>query len=283
MWRLAATVTGVVVAAWALASISEFGGDGEAAGPNTRIGPVELFTKLHNQQALMAYCSHIGRVRKQKVVPCGPGAAHPCCTQKELEMEKMRSGTTTNFDWADPTSWSGTKGAAAQHLAHKAAMGGAASPAQEWQPAQQYTAQAAQAPPMQYAQAPAYGQQQPQLYWAHLLPGQYGVPEQGVPQAAPQQMYQPAPQPGYGGYVSPLMGPSSGAAPEYGGQYAQAPQQMYQPAPQYQQPPPQQQGYAPAQVGFPLQQRQMYGGAQMYGAPGVQSPTQPPQFQYPKI
>ena len=41
----------------------------------------------------------------------------------------MQNTGSTNFDWSDPTSWSGSKGAAAQHIAHKAAMGGMSSPA----------------------------------------------------------------------------------------------------------------------------------------------------------
>jgi hypothetical protein len=36
------------------------------------------------------YCAHIGRVRKQKVSPCGPGAPHPCCTERQLQVEKMQ-------------------------------------------------------------------------------------------------------------------------------------------------------------------------------------------------
>lgn len=66
------------------------GVDDEPTGVDNRMGPVELFTKLHSAQALAAFCAHIGRVKKQPVVPCGAGAAHPCCTKKELQMEKMR-------------------------------------------------------------------------------------------------------------------------------------------------------------------------------------------------
>eukprot|EP00283_Hemiselmis_rufescens_P008462 CAMPEP_0173432438 /NCGR_PEP_ID=MMETSP1357-20121228/10235_1 /TAXON_ID=77926 /ORGANISM="Hemiselmis rufescens, Strain PCC563" /LENGTH=255 /DNA_ID=CAMNT_0014397029 /DNA_START=65 /DNA_END=829 /DNA_ORIENTATION=- len=248
--RMAPAVTSVLVACallLAAVALTTQGGGGEEVSPvDDRMGPVELFEKLHSAAALAAFCKHIGKVRKQAISPCGAGAAHPCCTAKQLAMEKMRAGTTANFDWSSPSSWSGQKGAAAQHIAHKAAAGGGMM--QGWQtaaPQQQQAPMYQQPPPPQYAQQPQGGYPAPpqqQQYWAHLLPGQGGVPEGGA--APPQQMYQGAPPQQYappqqGPYpVSQNWGPSTGGAPP---QYAQ-------------QAPPQQGGYAPPQQ-------------QMYSAP----------------
>ena len=155
-----------------------------------------VFTMLHNAAALAAFCKHIGKVRKSPVSPCPPGATHPCCTQRQLQMAKMQGSTPTNFNWADPSSWSGAKGTAAAHLSHKAstsAMAGMSAPgaATEWQstapapqpptmqqpPPQQamYQQPMYQQPPQQ--QQPMYAQQPQPGYYPHLLPGQPGVPE----------------------------------------------------------------------------------------------------------
>eukprot|EP00293_Proteomonas_sulcata_P008175 CAMPEP_0184307334 /NCGR_PEP_ID=MMETSP1049-20130417/16108_1 /TAXON_ID=77928 /ORGANISM="Proteomonas sulcata, Strain CCMP704" /LENGTH=265 /DNA_ID=CAMNT_0026619803 /DNA_START=9 /DNA_END=806 /DNA_ORIENTATION=+ len=243
-----------------LGAVCIVGGIGAAvllSGPQSSTGPTsdawqqppQITTQLHSAAALAAFCAHIGSTRHQKIVPCGNGASKPCCTEKEIQMEKMRSSGSTNFDWSNPNSWtqSSMKTSAAQHLAHKAAgISGMASPAAGWQ-------NTAPAPQQQMVQNP---QPQAQGYYPHLLPGQTGVPEQGVqappqyqqpyqegyapeyqqPYAPQQQMaYGPPQQPGYGTYVSPLNGPSA----SYGGQPAAYPQAQPQYAPQY----PQQQVY----------------------------------------
>jgi len=235
----------------------------------------QVFTELHSAAALAQYCAHIGRVRKQKVMPCGPGAAHPCCTERQLQVQKMQ-GATQSFNWADPGTWSGQKGAAAQHLAHKhfASIQGMSAPAaaEGWQS----TAPAGYSP---QEQAPPQQQQQ-QLpgYYPHLLPGEPGVPEAGV-QAPPtyQQPYQQA-------YQQP-----------YQQEYQQPYQQPYQQA--YQQPSPYgQQAPGYPQGGYPAPQ-QAYGtyvspqqgpsGAQqepqMQQAPPAPQGAPAQQFQYPKI
>lgn len=223
-----------------------------------------VFTMLHNMAALQAFCKHIGSVRKRTVMPCPPGATHPCCTERQLKMAKMQGSQPTNFNWADPSSWSGSKGSAATHLAHKAAMSGMSSPgaAAAWQstapaPAPPMMAQQPMYPqqPMyqQPPQQPMYAQQPPpqQGYYPHLLPGQAGVPEGGAVAAqqyqepyAGQQMAAP-----YGNYVAPQQGPAMAPQqpvyqqPMYEPMYAQPQQQMYQQPMQGYPPPQQPMGY----------------------------------------
>uniref|UniRef100_A0A7S0DZK8 Uncharacterized protein n=1 Tax=Hanusia phi TaxID=3032 RepID=A0A7S0DZK8_9CRYP len=192
-----------------------------------------VFTMLHNMAALAAFCQHIGRVKKQKVMPCGPGATHPCCTQRQLQMQKMQGGSQQSFDWADPSTWSGAKGAAAQHIVkkHVADNGWASPSASQWQNTIM-SQQPAQYPPPAYQQpygqqAPAYPAQAQGGYYPHLLPGQDGVPEQGAPAPVQYQTPYAAAQPAYGNYVAQQQGPS-----------------MYPPtAPNYQQAPSYAQGY----------------------------------------
>jgi len=239
-----------------------------------------VFTMLHNMAALQAFCKHIGSVRKRAVMPCPAGATHPCCTERQLKMAKMQGSAPTNFNWADPSSWSGSKGSAATHLAHKAAMSGMSSPgaASAWQttaPAPAPMMMAQQAPPQQpmYPQAPQqpmYAQQLPQQgYYPHLLPGQAGVPEGGAvaaqqyqepyaPQQMPPQQQMAAP---YGNYVAPEQGPAMAPQqpvyqqqPMYEPMYPQ--QQMYQQAP-----PMQPQGY-PQPAGYAAQPMAPQGYAQ---------------------
>lgn len=209
-----------------------------------------VFTMLHNMAALQAFCKHIGSVRKQAVMPCPPGATHPCCTKRQMQMAKMQGSQPANFNWADPTSWSGSKGAAASHLAHKASVAssgiaGMASPGANnaWQTAAPAPAPMLERAPMYAPQQQMYAQPPPQQgYYPHLLPGQPGVPEAG---AVAPMAYQQAYSGGggaaaYGNYVAPQQGPAMPyqQAPMYAPQ-----QQMYAPpVPQYAPPP---QGYAP--------------------------------------
>ncbi|EKX46367.1 hypothetical protein GUITHDRAFT_163059 [Guillardia theta CCMP2712] len=200
-----------------------------------------VFTMLHNMAALAAFCQHIGRVKKQKVMPCGPGATHPCCTERQLQMQKMQGGKSQSFDWADPTTWSGAKGAAAQHIANKHVVdNGWASPsAAQWQNTMMAQAQPAQYPPpaypQPYGQAPAYPAQAQGGYYPHLLPGQGGVPEQGAPAPAQYQMPYAAAQPSYGPSMYPAAAPNYQQASSY-------PQQ-----PMYGAPAPYQQNFSPMQ------------------------------------